>query len=79
MAECPNLTGCPFFNDRMANMPAIAQLYKRRYCLGQGEGKESCARWIVAQKLGKEYVPPDLFPNQLERAQQILQQAQNPK
>lgn len=76
MTECPNIAKCPFFNDKMANMPAIAQLYKKRYCLGQGEGKENCARWIVAQKVGKEYIPADLFPNQLERVQQIIQQTQ---
>jgi hypothetical protein len=67
MAECPIITKCPFFNDKMANMPATTQLFKRKYCLGQGKSNENCARWIVAKKLGEEYVPSDLFPNQLER------------
>lgn len=26
MAECENLAGCPFFNDRMANMPITAEM-----------------------------------------------------
>ncbi|WAM33035.1 hypothetical protein [Caldicellulosiruptor morganii] len=72
MSECPNLKTCPFFNDKMSNMPAIANIYKRRYCLGEGVGNEGCARWIVYSKLGKEYIPADLFPNQIERAEQIL-------
>ena len=34
MSECESLGTCPFFNDRMANMPAMKDLYKDRYCRG---------------------------------------------
>ena len=70
MAECKLLKGCPFFNDKLKEMPALADQYKRKYCLGDHTG---CARFIVFSKLGKSAVPPDLFPNQQPRARQIIQ------
>ncbi len=69
MADCVCLPRCPFFNDRMAQMPATAELLKKRYCLGdQGQ----CARHMVFSKFGSEKVPTDLYPTQVERAQQLL-------
>ena len=69
MADCVCLPRCPFFNDRMAAMPATAQLIKKRYC--QGEQSE-CARHMVFSRLGAEKVPTDLFPTQVERAKEVL-------
>lgn len=69
MAECESLSGCIFFNDQMQDMPATAAIYKARYCRN---GKEECARYMVRMELGKEHVPPDLFPNQAGRAQEII-------
>jgi hypothetical protein len=69
MADCECLSGCPFFNDKMANMPAMANSYKRKYCRGNFE---KCARYMVFKTLGKPKVPADLYPNQQEKAQQII-------
>ena len=69
MAECPSLTLCPFFNDRMANRPAMSELMKKQYC--RTDNRE-CARWRVAGAMGKQAVPEDLFPAQFERARLIL-------
>ncbi len=69
MADCQCLSGCPFFNDQMANMPSLANSMKRRYC--QGDASQ-CARHMVFSALGREAVPRDLFPNQTDRAQEIL-------
>jgi len=69
MAECVCLPGCPFFNDKMQNMPALAGIMKKRYCM---DDFDSCARYMVFTKLGKEKVPMDLYPNQVERANEIL-------
>jgi hypothetical protein len=69
MADCEVLLKCVFFNDKMAEMPAIAASMKRRLC--QGDNAQ-CARWIVRAKLGPTGVPADLFPNQLERANRII-------
>ncbi len=71
--KCPNLERCPFFHDRLKNMPATAELLKNEYCLGHGKHYTECARYKVASTLGKEFVPPDLFPNQEERALEIIE------
>ncbi|GAB6062971.1 hypothetical protein [Deferrisoma palaeochoriense] len=69
MTKCECLPRCPFFNDKMANMPRMAETYKKRYCLGDNS---QCARYMVFKAWGRERVPPDLFPNQRERARQLL-------
>ena len=69
MAECEKLNECPFFNDKLANMPTIADMMKEKYCHDE---KEECARYMVAIKLGKEKVPADLFPNMKERALSLI-------
>jgi hypothetical protein len=72
MAECSNLGSCPFFNDRMKGMEAVAGLFKSRLCLGDSS---ACARHMVLTKLGKASVPPDLYPNDVDRARSILDAA----
>ena len=69
MADCPSIAGCPFYNDKMADRPALADIYKKRYCK---ENNEICARWKVASTLGKEAVPSDLFPNQFDKAEALI-------
>lgn len=74
MGHCPSLVGCPFYNDKMADKPAIANLYKRKYC---EKDYVNCARWKVGSTLGKQAVPLDLFPNQHERAEEIISQSKS--
>ncbi len=69
MADCVCLPRCPFFNDRMGEMPATAQLMKKRYCQGD---QTRCARHMVFEKLGSQMVPLDLYPTQIERARQVI-------
>ena len=69
MAECELLGGCVFFNDKMANIPATAEMMKNRLCRGN---KLECARYMVYKKLGRPKVPPDLYPNDVERAKLII-------
>lgn len=66
---CELVEKCPFFLGTMANMPATAEVYKRNYCFGD---KSKCARYRVRQAKGPASVPMDLFPNHVERAQQII-------
>ncbi|NLW25057.1 MAG: hypothetical protein GXY91_07485 [Clostridia bacterium] len=70
MADCPSIARCPFYNDQIPDRPAIINLYKSKYCKGD---YCTCARWKVASALGKEAVPSDLFPNQFERAEKIIE------
>jgi hypothetical protein len=69
MPDCEKLPKCAFFNDRMANKPATANMMKKQYCQGD---KSTCARYLVCTKKGPEAVPGDLFPNMLDRAKAIL-------
>lgn len=68
MSECDLIKGCIFFNDKMANRPATADLLKTKYCKDDYNG---CARMIVVKAKGRTNVPADLFPNQTARAQEL--------
>lgn len=72
MADCECLEGCLFFNDKMEKMPAMSEMYKRNYCKGDFNG---CARYMVFKALGKPAVPDSLYPNQKEKALEILKNA----
>ena len=69
--KCELLDGCLFFNDKMADMPAVAEIYKKNYCRGDSS---ECARLVVARAIGRPNVPKDLFPNQAWRVKEILEQ-----
>ena len=72
MADCECLEGCPFFNDKMSAKPSMANILKKKYCKGE---YRACARYMVFSKLGKPAVPPDLYPNEKEKAEAILANA----
>ncbi|HEU0265669.1 MAG TPA: hypothetical protein VFR01_08090 [Geobacterales bacterium] len=61
MPNCELLATCLFFNDKMKNMPVSANLMKTVYCMGDN-GK--CARYRIYKELGRDHVPPDLYPAQ---------------
>jgi hypothetical protein len=69
MADCPLLASCAFYNDKMADKPALIDMFKRRFCI---DNNTSCARWKVATTIGREAVPVDLYPNQENRAMEII-------
>lgn len=73
MFECECLPTCPFFNDNMKGFENIKEMLKKRLCKGDNT---NCARYLVFKALGKQNVPLDLFPNQVERAELIVAQAQ---
>lgn len=70
MAECEKLTKCPFFQDKMTNMPGTAALYKNKFC--QGDNSD-CARYRVSK--ASLPMPDDLFPNMLDKALEIIQKS----
>ncbi len=69
MADCELFKGCIFFNDKMPIEKGIGSLYKKNFCQGDNS---SCARYMVAEKLSREKVPRDLYPNMQERANEII-------
>jgi hypothetical protein len=71
--ECALTEGCIFFNDKMASMPSMANMYKQRYC---HEDFEACARFRVLEVVGRENVPKDLYPNDVDKVDAAIAQAQ---
>jgi hypothetical protein len=71
MAECKLLSKCPFFNDKLKDMPTVTDMMKRMYCLGH---YEQCARHRVATALGRKKTPVDLFPYDTIKAKILLKQ-----
>ena len=71
MADCKLLEKCLFFNDKMPGDSAVGELYKTKFCKGDCS---NCARFVVAIKLGREKVPTNLYPNMLDRANQLIAQ-----
>ncbi len=69
MADCARLSGCPFFQDTLSNMPSMSESYKRKYCRGD---HTACARYLVLDALGSQHVSGDLFPNMEERARALI-------
>ena len=69
MTDCEYIPTCLFFNDKMADKPATADMLKQRYCTGD---KSGCARYMVRTAIGKEKVPVDLYPNQKEKALNLI-------
>lgn len=73
--DCENLVVCPFFSENMGDDDGITELYVKSLC--QGGKKEDCARYIVCKALGRENVPKDLYPLELDRAKAILAEAES--
>jgi hypothetical protein len=69
MANCEMIEKCIFFNDQMANMPSTSAVYKKIFCQ---QDWSTCGRYLVFKAVGRENVPKDLFPNQSDRAAEII-------
>ena len=69
MATCEKLSKCPFYQGKMDINSGLGLMYKKKYCEGD---KTLCARYMVATKLGPQFVTNNLYPNMHEMAQKIL-------
>jgi len=69
MSDCELLKTCIFFNDKMANLPSTVEIFKIKYCRSDNT---ECARYMVFKALGRERVPQDLFPNQVDVARKVI-------
>ncbi len=69
MADCELIATCLFFKDQMEKAPDMADYQKKKYC----EGDNSvCARYIVFKALGRENVPRDLLPIQIDIGNELI-------
>ena len=72
MRNCELMDDCPFFNDQLAKIYTAKERedLKRKFC--GGGGSTQCARYIVAEALGVQEVPSNLFPQDLYKVNLIL-------
>lgn len=68
-SKCKYLGRCAFFTKSKLNMPSMLEFYKRKYCLSD---YSVCARYKVYSSILKCRVPDDLYPNEVERVEEIL-------
>ena len=69
MVICEYTEICAFFNEGMADRPAIANMMKKKYC---ARNPSACARYMILKTVGKDRVPVDLVPNNVDMAQTII-------
>ena len=71
MKKCSITDNCPFFNDQLpkSHTAKEREAMKLKYC---GGGNSSCARYIVAEALGLNEVPGNLFPDDFFKVSVIL-------
>jgi len=72
MKECTIIAECPFFNDQLPKTLTAKEreALKRKFC--GGGGSTQCARFIIAEALGLQEVPGNLFPEDLYKVNLIL-------
>jgi len=73
MGECEFINSCPFFNGELEGRDADIEKLKTEYCR---TNSLHCARYIIAITLGKESIPPDLYPDEKDRAYKIIAESE---
>lgn len=71
MAACEFIEKCPFFNDKLDNKPVEIEEFKNKYCK---TNNLNCARYMVANAIGKEKMPPNLYPHEKDVAYMVIAQ-----
>lgn len=66
--ECELRQYCSLYKEMMSINGAHKHIGSK-YCKQKAE---DCARYIVYKKLGKDKIPDDLFPGEVERAFKII-------
>jgi hypothetical protein len=69
VTECELTNNCDSFYESIKNMPSTSRLMKGAYCKGD---YSDCARYKVYTVQGREKVPVDLCPSDLNRASKLL-------
>lgn len=71
---CEIVACCQFFNNKMKDMPKSADYIKSKLCL---RDYESCARYRIYKECGGKSIPLDLFPDDTEEVNNVIQCLQN--
>ncbi|MDF1568823.1 MAG: hypothetical protein RQ801_00825 [Spirochaetaceae bacterium] len=69
MSHCEFIENCLFFLENLAEKPVQIEELKTKYC---ENNNLNCARYMIAQAVGKEVMPPDLYPNEKTVAYKVI-------
>lgn len=66
---CKYAANCPVFTAALGPLPHIGLRYRKAYCRG---GWDECARFAVAEAVGRAGVPAGLLPNESQTARELV-------
>lgn len=69
MQKCDLIDSCPFFNSQLKGEKEQIKSLKVKYCL---RNNLNCARYMIFMALGRESMPAGLFPNQKDKAYEVI-------
>jgi len=69
MTPCKFMNSCPFFKKTITSGSTLEKMYKEQYC---HEEYTMCARYKIAEMLGHEKVPSNLYPNMFDQAEALI-------
>jgi hypothetical protein len=69
---CECFEKCDLFSSGVAKLPSTSKSFQDKFCYMD---HNACARYIVYKRLGKSFIPDDLFPNERGRAMQLIDAA----
>jgi hypothetical protein len=72
MVSCKRLSKCPVVKNSDEEPESISGRIKKKYCYNNFS---ECARYMVLEAVGGEFVPADLMPDQPGRAKEIIEEA----
>lgn len=76
MCTCPVLDQCPFFKNKLTNMPPNSEVHKINYCINDSF---KCARLLAARILGTNSIPQNLLPNEMLKIEELINTQQTKK
>ena len=68
MVRCKLTDDCPFFTDVVGYSPELNDAMKQRYCLVDNP---ECARRRAIDSVGRENVPVEMLPSDLDLLEQL--------
>lgn len=71
MGRCERMGKCPVVGDDSGLEVGDREMIVETFCTAD---YSACARYRVLRALGGEFVPADLLPRQVERAEEIIEE-----
>lgn len=71
MAGCERLAKCPMVNDSNGDATSTSEKIKETYC---NTNYSECARYMVLQAVGGDFIPNDLQPHETSKAEEVIEE-----